>query len=220
MPTAWESRISSLNPVFWLKFDGTGLPTNSGSNGATVTLGNGSHPSATTALSNTGYTFTTTNAARYDISTFAANTLSDKIYTIETVFKITPGTTNAYQTIFRSDNGNNSIILRVPGSGAYAGRFEIYLCGNSGTGVNYFSSTRVDDGSYHHAALVADGANMHLYIDGFRHQIAAYPNGTLNLDTAGSRFISNAPGEISHNLTIDEFVIHNQLYQQLIFITI
>ena len=211
MPTAYENQASSLSPVLWLKFDGSGVPTNHGSGGSTISLGNGT--GATTgvsALSNTGYTFNLADASRYDISALPANTLSDKVYTIETVFRVLPGTTNNYQTIFRADNGNNSIILRVQGTNmGQAGKFEVYLCGNAGTGVNQYSQWRMDDGAFHHAVLLAYTTNWELYIDGYLHASGAYPAGTLNLDTAGSRFISNAPGETSNNLTIDEFAIYN-----------
>ena len=216
MATAWENAISSLNPAVWVKFDGTGVPVNSGSNGATLSLANGT--GATTGVaspSNYGYTFNTADATTYSFSSFAANTLNDKIYTIEAVFKVPPTTGNTYQTIFRCDSGTNSIILRTQGVGmGQQGKLELYLCGNSGTGLNAYSLNRIDDGAYHHVALVANSTTYEVYIDGFRHMNGTYPAGTLNMDTAGTRYISNAPGEISNLLTIDELVIHNSALTQ------
>jgi hypothetical protein len=211
MPTAWESRISSLSPAFWVKFDGTGTPTNSGSNGATLSLGSGT--GATTSVSspsNTGYTFNTADNTRYDVSSFAANTLSDKTFTLEAIVRTLPTATNTYQTVWRSDNGATSIILRIQGSTmGQGGKAEVYLATQSAS-VNFYSINRIDDGAFHHIALVCDGSTYQLFIDGFRHANGNYPTGTMNnLDTAGTRSISNAPGEISNTLTIDELVIHN-----------
>lgn len=211
MSAAWESAVSSSNPVLWLKFDSSGVPVNYGSGGSTVSLGNGTGATTgVTAPNNYGYTFNTADNSRYDISSLPANTLSDKTYTIEAVVRVLPGTTNSYQTIWRSDNGSNSIILRVQGTnGGQAGKLEVYLCGNSGTGINYYSLNRIDDGQFHHIVLLAYSTNWELYVDGFQHASGAYPAGTLNLDTAGTRYISNAPGEVSNNMTIDEFAIYN-----------
>jgi hypothetical protein len=211
MPSAFETQASSLNPVLWVKFDGTGTPTNSGSSNATISLGNGSGATTQVAgASNYGYTFNTADATRYNISALPANTLDDKTFTIESVAKFQPGTGTTYQTMFRSDNGNNSVILRVVGAGfANPGRVQVFLQGNAGTGVIGFSQIRVDDGAYHHIVLISYSTAWELYVDGMQQATGTWPAGTISLDTAGTRYISNAPSETSNLMTIDELLVYN-----------
>lgn len=209
MPTLWESQIASLSPAVWYKFDGTGLPTDSGSAATTATLVGTAATASQTGISGSSYFFG--GATRYELTSFPANTLDNKIFTIESVFRFSEQTSNTFPTIFRATNGSSTVLMRSIGSGSSSGtgKMETYIATSAGNYILQYSAGRVDDNMWHHAAIIADGTNVRLMLDGIQEWSVALPAGSIVLDNAGYRAIGRGDptGEFMIG-NIDELVIH------------
>jgi len=209
--TAYENRIGAQSPVIWLKLDGSGAPTSSGSSTPTFTL-SGTAPTTGVAstVSNTAYTFN--GNGQYSIGALPSTTTTDKNFTIEAWVKMNPSTSIDYPTIYRADNGaNGALIMRVRGTNiASPGLAEIYVKGSSAQ-ISLYSTSRVDDNNWHHISLRYDGVGtLTLYIDGKPENSAATNIGTVtDIDTAGTRYFGGGLGASEYFVgTIDEFTIY------------
>lgn len=209
MPTAYENRIGAQSPVIWLKLDGSGAPTSSGSSTPTFTL-SGTAPTTGVAstVSNTAYTFN--GNGYYSMGAMPANTTTDKNFTMEAWVKMSPSSID-YPTIYRADNGANGIlILRVRGNNvASPGLVEVYMKGSSAA-ANFYSTSRVDDNAWHHISLRYDGSTLTLHVDGKPENTSTTAIGTVtDIDTAGTRYFGAGTAANEYFTgTIDEFTIY------------
>ncbi len=80
-------------------------------------------------------------------------------FTIEAWVKTTVTTTQYFLA-----KGENSFVLGVNGSGTAPGMLSFYANGLSSTWLN--STISVADGVWHHVAVVRNGGNLQMYIDG------------------------------------------------------
>jgi hypothetical protein len=194
MPTNYETQIASLNPKVWFKLDGTGTPTNSGSDTQTLST-TGTPVASQVGVSNNSYYFGG-SAGYSSTSALTAGTLSDKIFTLEAWFQIAAADIAAsgsnYHTIMRFSNGSQELGFRIKGaseSSGEQGKIQCYIVGGSGYSVPILVSPNTyHDGGWHHMVLKADGTSLFLFVDGA--QVATTSMGSmptsLNLDGTGT----------------------------------
>ena len=204
--TAYETRISGLAPKIWVKFDGSGTITDSGSAATSWTLNGASPTSGVTGISNTAYTFSGTN---YFTSSTAlpTNTFNDKNFTIETWVKIANNTSNQYQNIWQISNvgsGHYAWMRYRNSTLATPGVMEIYYDGGS-TAFSQYTSSRIDDGNWHHVVwTTTSGSVSKFYVDGMLETVTYTNVGTVNLDSSPMTICDSWQG------TIDELAIYTE----------
>ena len=211
--TAYETRISGLAPKIWVKFDSTGVITDSGSAATSWTLAGTAPTYSVTGISNNAYTFA--GNGRYTSTTaLPTNTFNDKIFTVEAWVKLTSQSTVDYPTIFRINNATDGHYFLVRGRAndlASPGLAEIYYDGGSSV-ISYYSTTRIDDGNWHHIVFVANGnTDSKLYVDGILENSSATNVGTISLD--GSSWTKKIGGEGAGEDfvgTIDEVAVYSE----------
>jgi hypothetical protein len=211
--TAYETRISGLSPKIWVKFDSTGVITDSGSAATSWTLAGTAPTYSVSGISNSAYTFA--GNGRYTSTTaLPTNTFNDKIFTVEAWVKLTSQSTVDYPTIFRINNPTDGHYFLVRGRAndlTSPGLAEIYYDGGTSV-ISYYSTTRIDDGNWHHIVFVANGnTDSKLYVDGILENSSATNIGTLSLD--GSAFSKRIGGEATNEDfvgTIDEVAVYSE----------
>jgi hypothetical protein len=211
--TAYETRISGLSPKIWVKFDSTGVITDSGSAATSWSLAGTAPTYSVTGISNNAYTFA--GNGRYTSTTaLPTNTFNDKIFTVEAWVKLTSQSTVDYPTIFRINNATDGHYFLVRGRAndiASPGLAEIYYDGGSSV-ISYYSTSRIDDGNWHHIVFVANGnTDSKLYVDGILENSSSTNVGTLSLD--GSSWTKKIGGEGTGEDfvgTIDEVAVYSE----------
>lgn len=211
--TAYDDRISSLSPYLWFKFNGSGVPTNSGSASSYSLTETGTGTSITTGgsgISGTSYSFPATRGY-YSDTDFATNTLNDKIFTIELWYKNSTYTNPDAPTFVRMDAGSSILGFRLVSDDssetAYRGKAQWFLFGASSS-FNIYSTTRVDDNNWHHIVIVANNGTYKLYVDGNEEASSTATIGTFALDTARFNFMSGVTTAEAMNGNVDEFALY------------
>jgi hypothetical protein len=173
MPTNYETQVASLNPVFWYKFDETsGTPANSGSaTGYTLTTEGSPTLNQASGVSNKSVYFN--GSSGYNITgTMPTNLFNDKAFTVEAWIKVENVNAEKYATILRMDNDTSGAYfgLRLLGTDAAAadrGKIQAYIQGGSGYAIAAGNTDKsFDNNEWNQIALVVNGGNVKIYVNG------------------------------------------------------
>ena len=120
--------------------------------------------------------------------------------TIATWVKAT--TTTATQSIIDDDNGGSiGYFLRINSSGKIFGRI---------TATTITGNTTLQPNTWYHIALVYDGANVYVYLNGISDATPVARTGTITYSGASKTLGKRPPGGALFNGTIDEFRMYNR----------
>ena len=139
--------------------------------------------------------------------------------TVETWLK----TTDAGNQVIASFDRSEYWRVEINGSGAGNGRIGFDLLTSSGI-IDFGSTTRIDDGEWHHVACVFDNGTLNIYIDGildatttsgatFGSGLTRY--GFIGVGSESSVYNGSAGPNDYFNGEMDEFKIWNRALSQL-----
>lgn len=195
----YSSEVLADSPVLY--FQGENNLTNSGSLSTGVT--NGGVAYATGKVGNA----VSLNSTNYWAATSTDTYYNNQVFTLEAWFKITNNGT-AYYTIMRR-SGTQHVILRIRGeAGGNNGLGELYLA-NSGGVISAMTTMRLDDGNWHHIAVVVDrvATTVKLYVDGSLNKTVSHNAQTASL--SATNFFGQEPaGGERFNGLLDEVAVY------------
>lgn len=214
MATAWENRIDLLVPVVWLKLDGSGTPSNSGTMSVSFTQYNDAPTTGVSGKVSNAYTFNG-NSGYTSTSNFPSNTFDDKTFSVEVWAKWGDITTNTFPSFFRGWTAvgtRDQILCRAIDNpnDANNGKVQFYMRGAT-TEEGIYSTSTLNDNNWHHIVFTCDGNTKKIYVDGDLETTGTVNVGTFALDSASSRTWMFAGGKDNEDFdgTIDEFIIYD-----------
>lgn len=213
--TAYETQVSSLSPIVWLKNDGTGV-VQSGSLSMTISNFGNTGLGASVGvpgISNTAF-YLAGNGGYATDTNFPSNTLDNKIFTIEAWFKGAQQTTKLAPNFYRSDATGTVFLRHISEESPTSKGLVNFVVSSTSGNIDIWSTSRIDDDQWHHIVAVANTNVFKLYIDGVEEATVTQTLGTVSVDSARHYIYTWSPGTGSPEAdssvigVVDEFALY------------
>jgi hypothetical protein len=180
------SAIAADLPILWYNFSGSAPLSDLGSSGVSANLSGTTAPlTGVAAVCGQAQTFQD-GQGKYKLSgPFPTGSLNDASFTVETVVKYSAQTSVWGPHILRMvDYGANRsfFVLRFRTDPvSLAGKLELEFHNGTTTSQSYTSS-RIDDGQWHHVVLTVEPGKVKFYVDGALSSTTSATTTNLHLD--------------------------------------